>query len=128
MKISGKTQIALDFSLPFQIILNGIISAKNDVKQVKSQIAHLLFTVKGERLRDPEFGTNLINYIFSENTSDNLDEIKTEINEEVEKWIPNATINDVYTVQDSNNEVYVKVSYTVNFNSQTYDDELITKI
>jgi len=32
MKISGKTQIALDFSLPFQIILNGIISAKNDVK------------------------------------------------------------------------------------------------
>ncbi len=108
---------------------NFFVDVNSSMKdKVKSQIAHLLFTVKGERLRDPEFGTNLINYIFSENTSDNLDEIKTEINEEVEKWIPNATINDVYTVQDSNNEVYVKVSYTVNFNSQTYDDELITKI
>ena len=35
---------------------------KTKGEQVKSQLMHLLFTQKGQRLRSPDFGTNLLQY------------------------------------------------------------------
>ena len=32
--------------------------------KVRSQLMHIVFTPKGQRIRNPEFGTDLIKYIF----------------------------------------------------------------
>ena len=32
---------------------------------IKSKVLHVIFTPKGSKLRDPEFGTNLVQFIFS---------------------------------------------------------------
>jgi phage baseplate assembly protein W len=36
----------------------------NEKDKVRSQIMHVIFTPKGQRIRMPEFGTDLIKYIF----------------------------------------------------------------
>ena len=34
----------------------------NSQKAIQSDIMHLIFTPKGQRIRNPEFGTNLVKY------------------------------------------------------------------
>ena len=31
---------------------------------IQSQVLHVIFTPKGQKLRDPDFGTDLIKYLF----------------------------------------------------------------
>lgn len=65
------------------------------VESVKSDLLHVLFTPKGQRLREPEFGTNLIKFIFNPNTTDSWSEIVSEIKTAVERWIPNCSLGEI---------------------------------
>ena len=62
---------------------------------IKSQLLHLLFTPKGQKLRDPEFGTDLIKYIFNPSDSETFNGIKTEITSQVSKYIPSIEFRDI---------------------------------
>ena len=44
--------------------------AHTRAEQIKSEIMHLIFTPKGQRLRNPNFGTRLIQFIFNPNDSE----------------------------------------------------------
>ena len=52
-------------------------STQND--QARSELLHVVFTPKGQRIRMPEFGTDLIKHIFSPNDGVSWDAIKNEI-------------------------------------------------
>lgn len=68
---------------------------KNIVDGVKSQVLHLLFTPKGQKLRDPEFGTDLIKFIFNPSDNNTFNDIKEEITSQVSKYIPSVVFRDV---------------------------------
>lgn len=67
----------------------------NNVDGVKSQLLHLLFTPKGQKLRDPEFGTDLIKYIFNPNDSETINDIKMAITMQVAKYLPSIEFRDI---------------------------------
>lgn len=75
---------------------------------VKSQLLHLLFTPKGQKLRDPEFGTDLIKYIFNPNDGETFSEIKTAITSQVTKYIPSVEFRDV-TIHKTEDEMGIVV-------------------
>lgn len=82
---------------------------------VKSQILHLIFTPKGQKLRDPEFGTSLIDYIFSPSDGETFDSIKSEITSQVLKYIPDVVFRDI-TIHKTDNDdggIIVMVEYGV---------------
>lgn len=62
---------------------------------VKSNLRHLIFTRKGERLRMPDFGTNLLNFIFEQKDGMTVVQIEMEIKESVKKYIPNVNITNL---------------------------------
>lgn len=72
------------------------------VDGIISDLMHLIFTPKGQRLRDPEFGTNLIQFIFEPNDDQTWGDVEMEIKECVSKNIPNCSINhiEIYDVED----------------------------
>jgi phage baseplate assembly protein W len=76
---------------------------------------HLLLTRKGERLYMPEFGTDLLKFIFSQNTEKNISDLKSEIKETVKKFMPKLTINDVIIEMSelSDYAATVKIDYTI---------------
>ena len=84
--------------------------------KVASQIAHLLLTTKGTRLRMPDFGTRLVDFIFNPNDEVTWEGIQNEIKENVSKYIPNALIDDITVVRDEqdDNAIYIDVKYIVN--------------
>ena len=81
---------------------------------LKSQVLHVIFTAKGQKLRDPDFGTNLISYLFSQNDAGTMSDVKSEISTQLKKRVPSVDLEDISAVQDPSTEhgLIVTVSYT----------------
>lgn len=98
--------------------------------KVRSQIMHVIFTPKGQRIRNPEFGTDLIKYIFSPNDSESWEGVKNEVITAVHRFVPGVTLNDVRVVQsqDERSEIFVRMDYTVREGNRIKKDSIIAQI
>lgn len=81
---------------------------------VKSELVHLIFTPEGQKLRDPLFGTKLIQYIFDPNDMQTWDDIVIEVKEKVRSYIPNCDVSGIeVSSTEENKGVIVVVKYSV---------------
>lgn len=92
---------------------------------VKSELMHLIFTPKGQRIRNPEFGTRLINFIFSPNDNDTWGDVKQEIKEAVSKFMPSVNLTDINVYQEDTYGLIARIDYTVD-NGSTISQQTIT--
>ena len=72
-------------SVDFQNFFIDVNSTPKD--KVRSEVMHVIFTPKGQRIRMPDFGTDLIKYIFEVNDTESWQEVKNEISESVKRLI-----------------------------------------
>lgn len=82
---------------------------------VKSKVLHVIFTPKGQKIRDPEFGTDLIKYIFNENDDYTMSEIKGEISESLKKYVPEIEFKNfnVYKDENDGHSIIVTIEYGI---------------
>jgi hypothetical protein len=96
---------------------------------ITSELLHLIFTPKGQRLRKPNFGTNLIKFIFETNNSDTWVGVKQEIQASVSEWLPNVALNDVNVmVDEGGTEINVRLDYSIKEGSDAYDYSIVVQI
>lgn len=101
----------------------------NQRERVASDLLHLLFTPKGQRLRLPDYGTNLIQYIFEPNDESIWPEVKREIQDTVRKWIYGVDLNDIQVMaSEDGTEIYVRVDYSVTEGNLTYNNSIAVEI
>jgi phage baseplate assembly protein W len=107
--------INIDF--PFQDSKEGFFLQLNNVdnKAIRADLMHLILTKKGERFYNPEFGTNLLKYIFEPNDFLTLSDIKLDIQTTVKKYIPNLNVDNITVEPDDNNEYHaiIRLDYTI---------------
>lgn len=98
--------------------------------KVRSQLMHIVFTPKGQRIRNPEFGTDLIKYIFEQNDSVSWEAVKTEISESVTRWANNMTLRDIQVVknEDDPSQIFVRLDYSVTEGNKTTNDSIAVQI
>ena len=103
--------------------------------RVKSIILHIIFTPKGQRLRHPEFGTNLINFIFDPNDDATWDNIKEDIRKQISFYLPQVKFNNININRptddddiNNDNELFVEIDYTVNSNGRQTQNKVLVKI
>lgn len=103
---------------------------KSKKDKIRSLLMHIIFTPKGQKLRDPEFGTDLIKYIFEPNDSISWEGIKNEVSETVKKYINDITINNISILQNDEEmgEIYVRLDYSVSDNFNIINDSIVAKI
>lgn len=101
-----------------------------DNSAIKSDLMHLILTRKGERLYMPDFGTDLLKYIFEMNDETTRADIKRDISETVKKYLPNLSINKVEVTESESNEykVIVRIDYTVTEDSFQETDFILLQI
>jgi uncharacterized protein len=102
----------------------------NDQKGIKADLMHLLLTRKGQRLYNPDFGTDLLKYIFEPNDNKTLADITESVKTTVKKYLPNLTITNL-TVTPSNDSDYAAVitlEYTITDNVFDIVDYVIIKV
>lgn len=103
---------------------------ENEEDGVRSMLLHIILTPKGQRIRQPNFGTNIIKFIFEPNDDTTWEGIKNEITEQVKKYLPQVTFNDVKVItnEDNDNEIFLSIDYSVTKNGKTANNKTIVKL
>lgn len=118
--------IAIGVSLPFNAggVFNSTYSTKD---QIKSNIINLFLTKKGERIENPEFGTDINKLLFENINNDILSNLKQELYDSVNKFIPNiTTLNINITPEPDANTIYIETQYKLNISGQ--QDSIIIQL
>jgi phage baseplate assembly protein W len=107
----------INIEFPFQDSKDGFFLNMNavDSKAIRSDLMHLILTRKGERFYNPDFGTDLLRFIFEPNDSITYSDIKLDIQTTVKRFIPNLNIDDVIIEPNEEFEykVTVRIDYTI---------------
>ena len=121
-----------DFKYPFTndcMEKYGFDLNNNQRERVASDLLHLIFTPKGQRLRLPDYGTNLIQYIFEPNDESIWPEVKQEIQDTVRKWIYGVDLDDIQVMaSEDGTEIYVRVDYSVTEGNLTCNNSIAVEI
>ena len=102
----------------------------NTAEKVRSQLMHIVFTPKGQRLRNPEFGTDLIKYIFDQSDGTTWEAVKTEVTESVNRWATNIKLNNIQVVknEEDEHEIYVRLDYSVVEGNRVTNDSVVVQL
>ena len=89
--------------------------AKSVKEQAFSNIKNLLLTMKGERVGQPNFGSNLPALIFEQQGQNLSDDVEQTIHEALEQWLPYIKAQNVFVVQDeaNPNQIVVTLEFIV---------------
>ena len=110
---------------------NFYIDTNSSIKEkVRSQLMHIVFTPKGQRIRNPEFGTDLIKFIFEPNDKITWESVKNEVTESVKRWATNISLNDIQIVKNAENEaeIYVRLDYSVSEGNKVTNDSVVVQV
>ncbi len=86
------------------------VSGDEDIKEA---IRIILTTKKRERIGNPQFGSNVFNFMFANINTTELSELEFEITEELNRWEPRIKDLEVEAQMDPNHKgrVYVSIRY-----------------
>ena len=117
----------LGIGFPFQQDLKGkyLKLNKTDVEQVKSNLSYLITSSVGERLYKPNFGINLMQYIFQPMDEQTYNDIRNEIIGTCSKYLKEIQIQKIETtVNESQLFVGLKISYVISDGVFKQQDQL----
>lgn len=99
-------------------------------EKVASEIAHVILTPKKTRLRMPDFGTDLIRYIFSPNDDLSWGDIESEIRGVVNKYVPEGVLEkvEVFKNEDDDNTILLSVNFGVKKGNTIENNRMVIKI
>ena len=107
------------------------IDANNtQMEKARSEIMHIVFTPKGQRIRNPEFGTDLIKFIFDPNEDVTWEAVKDEVSDAVNRWANNIVLNNIQVVknEEDESEIYVRLDYSVSEGNKTTKDSIVVQV
>ena len=116
--------VRIGLKLPFTRDRAGLFgTTENTLEQSGHNIKNLLLTAKGERVMQPDFGSNLRTLLFEQYTEDLTDRIKEEIQEAMSTWLPYIVISSVSIIEDETNPNQTKVDldFSLNYEKNRFD-------
>jgi phage baseplate assembly protein W len=119
--------IAIGVSLPFNGpgVFNSTYSTK---EQTKSNLVNLLLTSIGERVMNPNFGTELRKFLFEGITDNNIELLKESLLNSISIYVPGITVTSIDVAPNADyNLIDLSVNYLINI-SQTPDEVTIQLI
>ena len=114
--------VAIGIKLPMIGKLGNLFDQSYSTQeQAISNLKNLLFTIPGERVMQPLFGTELRSSLFEQNDNALRNDIYDSIARSIEFWLPYTTINElivtpVATIDGAKEEHGVTISLKVSVN------------
>ncbi len=122
----------INIAYPFKDSKKGFFLDMNDddSQAIKSDLLHLILTRKGQRLYNPNFGTDLVKFIFEPEDGMTLNGIKEEITSVVKIYLPKLQLNEILIEPSADNEyaAVVTIQYTITDDVFTTKDIVVIKL
>ena len=109
---------AIGLALPLQIGNTAFRQTFTMMDQVGANIQNLLLTTRGERIMQPEFGSNLGEILFEQETDNIAKSIEYAITNAIAIWLPYVSISEIHidTSNQSKDKNIVGVTLTFSIN------------
>ena len=122
----SNVQVGIDLPIRFSDNENGgFATTSTTIEAVKNNIRNLLNTNLGERLMQPQFGTDLRRIIFEPIDEQVTLKIQDKILDALEIWLPFVQVSNIEIVNQSkdtdNNSVLVNIEFSILKNSSSTD-------
>tara|TARA_R110001592_G_scaffold119991_2_gene323738 strand:- start:122 stop:586 length:465 start_codon:yes stop_codon:yes gene_type:complete len=109
LDVNNKVNIGVAFPLNDTNMTAGTQTMR---EQLKSNFLNLLMTNKGERINLPTYGYGLLQKVFENSIS--KEELKSEINSELQFWLPELVVTEVDIKDDSDKHISnIAIAYTI---------------
>lgn len=122
----------ININYPFKDSKKGFFLdlTEQDNQAIKADLLHLILTRRGQRLYMPDFGTDLLRFIFEPNDALTEEGIKDEIRTVVKKFLPNLKLNEIVIEASPESEyaAVVSISYTISDGVFESSDMIIINI
>lgn len=122
----------ININYPFKNSDKGFFLDLNDEdsQAVKADLLHIILTRKGQRLYKPDFGTDLLKFIFEPEDGMTLNGIKEEIKSVVKLYMPKLQLDEIL-IEESLESEYAAVftlKYTITDAVFTTSDIVVVKL
>ena len=109
--------VFIGISLPLDYGDQGFFNkTRTLLQQTRSNIRNLLLTVKGERLGNPNFGSDLMRLLFEPQNDDFEAAIEESIRSSMDEWMPFVKIRDITVTSSPRNPnlINVRLQFSIN--------------
>jgi len=123
-EIDRDDDIYVGIEFPLDYSQEGFFRKTKTIRQqVKSNIRNLLLTEKGERVFQPNFGSNLKSLLFEQITPTTLENIENNIRESLSTWLPYVNVNNLVAVQNDRNlnQILISLEYSTTLEPDALD-------
>jgi len=107
----------IGISLPLEYGSQGFFNqTRTTLQQVGHNIQNLLLTIKGERLGNPKFGSDLMRVVFEPDDGDIEGKVEEAIRSSMSEFLPFVIIDDIKVTSDpyKENQINVKLDFKLN--------------
>ena len=119
--------VYIGLGLPLNHDKDGFFNrTKTSLEQTKSNIKNLLLTRKGERLGNPNFGSNLFAVLFEQEGSDVENKAEEAIRSAMIEFLPFVIIDNIEASFSARNNNIINVSIQFSLNVDTTSSEKIS--
>ena len=119
--------VYIGLGLPLNHDKDGFFNrTKTSLEQTKSNIKNLLLTRKGERLCNPNFGSNLFAVLFEQEGSDVENKAEEAIRSAMSEFLPFVIIDNIEASFSARNSKIINVSIQFSLNVDTTSSEKIS--
>jgi len=116
--INLNKNITIGIGLPFNAP-SAFRSTYDFKEQLKYNLINLLLTNKGERILNPNFGTDIRKQLFNQMVDDSFEILKTDILNTIKVYIPEITVERLDIVPTYDNNLFtVNLFYRVNISNE----------
>lgn len=118
---------AVGLQIPIRITNVAFAQNFTVLEQLKSNIKNLLLTKRGERLMNNDFGAGIETVLFEPITDEFEEKIQDIINEAVEKYLPNVSIDEINVDMSDENKDKNTVNISLKFrNNSTNQSDVLS--
>ncbi|MFF4618982.1 GPW/gp25 family protein [Nonomuraea jabiensis] len=101
----------LDF--PFHIDAHGRSATTTDEDHVRDMVEQLLFTIPGERVNRPDFGTGVLRLVFAPNSPELAGAVEYTLQAALQQWLPDDLRVERVDVRAEEGALLVSVAYVL---------------
>jgi hypothetical protein len=113
----------IDVSFPLRMDGRGQVTTTNYPRHVYEMIEQVLFTLPGERVNRPEFGSQVPFYVFQPLRPDLMDDARNAVDIALQRWLGDVINVVSITLSSEESTVAIHIKYTILKTNQTFAEK-----
>lgn len=103
----------MNVDYPYQFDHRGRTSETDDADHVRDLIEQVLFTVPGERVNRPTFGSGLLQLVFAPNSDALAAATQLSVQSSLQQWLGDLVQIESVNVENEESTLHVSVQYVI---------------